>query len=73
MVAEATCIHCGEPRHHGYCRPHLAAMLADERLRSATLELEIADLRHRIRMKELSTHPRGRSRPWEPRARTSGT
>lgn len=63
MTAFATCPHCGEPRHHDLCRPHLQSLYAEEcadhdedRRKMVRLEIELADLR--IQLQERNEHHR---------------
>ena len=63
MSGFALCKHCGEPRHHDLCKPHLQSLYADERAehdedkrKMVRLEIELADLR--IQLQERNEHHR---------------
>ena len=55
MSGFALCIHCGEPRHHDLCKPHLQSLYAEEcadhdedRRKMVRLEIELADLKQQL-------------------------
>ena len=55
MVGISTCPACGDFAHHGYCKPAIQTMLAEEkadhatdRKRMAHLELQVATLKQEL-------------------------